>query len=429
MSGNAEAPAGAGFTTRQVHAGGEAAAAAPRALPIHLTAGFRFEDWDEAASHFQNGTGFGYTRIGNPTIDVVERRIADLESGAGAVLFASGQAATAAALLTVAGAGDHVVVAAHIYEGTRGLLQEGLARLGIGCDLVEDTRDLDAWDAARRPETTAFFAESVANARNDVLDIAAVSELGRRHGIPLIVDNTLPTPYLLRPLEHGAAMVVHSASKALSGHGSVIGGVVVDDGRFDAAAAGARYPHLTAASAGSTSFAERYGPRAREGYLREVVGARFGATISPFTAFLIAQGMETLSLRVRRQTETAMTLAQWLEQRPEVVGVDYAGLASHPDHALAAQYLPDGVGSVFTVTLAGGLPAAQRFVAAVRVFTHMTHIGDVRSLVLHPASTSHAARSPADRERLGVHPGTVRLSVGIEDAADLIADLERALTA
>ena len=429
MSGSTDTPPGGGFTTRQLHAGGEVAAAAPRALPIHLTAGFRFEDWDEAASHFQDGTGFGYTRTGNPTTDVVERRIANLESGSGAVLFASGQAATAAALLTVAGAGDHVVVAAHIYEGTRGLLQESLARLGIRCDVVDDVHDLAAWDAARRPETTAFLAESVANARNDVLDIAAVSALGRRHSIPLIVDNTLPTPYLLRPLEHGAAMVVHSASKALSGHGSVIGGVVVDDGRFDAAGAGGRYPHLTGAAPGAASFADRYGSRAREGYLREVVGARLGATISPFTAFLLAQGMETLSLRVRRQTDTALALARWLEERPEVVGVDYAGLPTHPDHALTARYLPDGVGSVFTITLAGGLPAAQRFVESVRVFTHMTHIGDVRSLVLHPASTSHASRSPADRERLGVHPGTVRLSVGIEDPADLIADLERALTA
>ncbi|MFI8631807.1 O-acetylhomoserine aminocarboxypropyltransferase/cysteine synthase family protein [Microbacterium sp. NPDC077663] len=421
--------AAGGFTTRQVHVGTDAAAATPRALPIHLTAGFTFDSFDDAASHFGAGDGFGYTRTGNPTIDAVERKLASLEGGAEALLLASGQAALAVALLGLVGAGSHIVSSTHIYEGTRGLLVDNLARLGVETTFVDDIQDPDAWRRAIRPETRVLLGESIANARNDVLDVAAVAAVGDEAGIPLIVDNTFATPYLLRPLEHGAAIVVHSASKFLAGQGAVLGGVIIDDGRFDAARSGRLFPHLVEDAAGAPSVWQRHGGRARIAHLRESVAPRFGPTPSPLTAFLIGQGVETLSLRVQRQSENALAVARWLADRPEVESVDYAGLPSHPTHDLARRYLRGGFGSVFTVTVRGGLPAARAFVEAVSVITHMTHLGDVRSLVLHPGTTSHARRSPDERTALGVHPGTLRLSIGIEDVDDLVADLDRGLTA
>lgn len=423
MAANAEP----GFSTRQVHVGATTVPASPRALPIYLTAGFTFTDLDESAEHFGTGAGFGYTRTGNPTVQAVENRLASLEGGDQAVLVSSGQAAVTVALLALAGAGDHIVVSEHIYEGTRGLLLDNLARLGIETTFV-DTSDLDAWRDAITPRTKALFAETLSNARNDVLDIAAVSAIGRERGIPLVVDSTFTTPYLLRPIEHGAAIVVHSASKFLAGQGAVLGGVIVDDGRFDAAASGHLFPHLVQADRlGGASYAEKHGPRARGAYIRESVAPRFGPAPSPLNAFLIGQGIETLSLRVERQSANALAVARWLEQRPEVERVDHVGLESHRHHALGARYLTRGTGSVFTVTLRGGLEAARHVVQSVRVITHMTHLGDVRSLVLHPQSTSHAARTVEERERAGVFPGTVRFSIGIEDVDDLLADLDQAL--
>lgn len=419
-----------GFSTRQLHAGRQRFATTPRATPVHLTAGFEFDDFDHAASHFGTGDGFGYTRTGNPTIRAVELQLASLEGGADALLVASGQSAVATALLTVAGAGDHVVVAEQIYEGTRGLVLDNLARLGITATFVADVADAEQWRAAIRPNTRALFAESLSNARNDVLDVASVAAVGEEAGVPLIVDNTLATPYLFRPLEHGAAIVVHSASKFLAGHGSVLGGVLVDDGRFDAARHGARLPHLVSPSrTGDPSPWERTGGLARIAYARESVAPRFGPTVSPWHAFLIGQGAETLSLRLQRQSENALAVAQWLQARPEVAVVDYVGLPSHPHHALGERYLRGGSGAVFTFTLRGGLDAARHVVESVSVFTHMTHIGDVRSLVLHPASTSHVARTVEQRETAGVFPGTLRFSVGIEDVGDLIADLETVFAA
>lgn len=417
-----------GFATKAVHAARNQDAASSRATPIYLTAGFEFDDFDHAAHHFGTGAGFGYTRTGNPTVRAVERQLAALESGADAVLVASGQAAVSTALLTVAGAGDHIVTSTHIYEGTRGLLLDNFARLGIETTFIDDIGDPDAWRAAIRPHTRALFAESIANARNDVLDIAAVSAVGDESGIPLIVDNTLGTPFLVRPLEHGASIVVHSASKFLAGHGSVLGGVIVDDGRFDATAAGHNAPHLVLPGReGLASVAARHGGNARIAYARESVAPRFGASPSPLNAFLIGQGAETLGLRVERQSRNALEVARWLAAQDAVESVDYVGLESHRDHALAKKYLSGGFGSIFTFTLKGGLDAARSFVEDVRVFTHMTHIGDVRSLVLHPGTTSHAYRSDEEREVLGVRPGTLRLSIGIEDVADLIADLTRVL--
>lgn len=416
------------FVTRAVHAGRVRETARSRATPIYLTAGFEFDDFDHAADHFGSGSGFGYTRTGNPTVRAVERQLAALESGVDAVLVASGQAAVVTALLTVAGAGDHIVSSTHIYEGTRGLLLDNLARLGIETTFIDDIADPDAWRAEIRPNTRALFAESIANARNDILDISAVGAVADEVAIPLIVDNTLATPYLLRPIEHGAAIVVHSASKFLAGHGSVLGGVIIDDGRFDAARAGHNAPHLVLPGRGGLpSVASRHGGNARIAYARESVAPRFGASPSPLNAFLIGQGAETLGLRVERQSRNARQIAQWLEAQDAVESVDYVGLPSHPDHATALRYLEGGFGSIFTFTLRDGLPAARRFVEQVQVFTHMTHIGDVRSLVLHPGTTSHSVRTPEERDILGVRPGTLRLSIGIEDVDDLMADLAHVL--
>lgn len=421
---------GAGFTTRQVHAGVARTAVTPRVTPIYLTAGFSFDEYDDAAANFTEGTGYAYTRIGNPTIEDVEAKLAALEGGSQGLLLASGQAATTVALLTLVSAGEHIVSSTHIYEGTRGLLLDNLSRFGIEVDFVDDIGDPTAWEAVIRPETRVLFAESISNAANLVLDVEAVAAVAHGHGIPLVVDNTFATPYLLRPLEHGADVVVHSASKFLAGHGAVLGGAIVDSGRFDALESGHLFPQFVQrARNGAASVAERTGGDARIAYARETVGPRLGPTLSPLNAFLIGQGIETLSLRLERQCANAITVARWLEHRPEVASVDYAGLPSHPSHALAVRYLPDGAGSVFSVTLHGGAGAAQRFIEALTVFTHMTHLGDVRSLALHPASTSHAQLSDAERAAVGVFPGTVRLSIGIEDAADLLADLERSLAA
>ena len=420
-----------GFATRQLHAGeGVPTDVKPRATPIYLTAGFVLDDFDQAADLFDTGEGFSYTRVGNPTAEAVERRVADLEGGAEALLVGSGQAAVAITLLGLLQAGDHVVSAASIYEGTRGFFLDNLARLGIETTFVQDGNSAAEWTAAIRPSTRVFFAESIPNPKNDILDIALVSEVAHSRNIPLIIDNTLATPYLVRPLEHGADIVVHSASKFLAGHGAVLGGVIVDNGGFDAERAGALFPHLVETGRlGDASFAERTGGRARIAYFREVTALRFGPTPSPLNAFLIDQGIETLSLRVERQSQNALGVARWLEQQPEVHSVDYSGLASSPFHALAQRYLPDGQGSVFSFTLRGGLPAARAFVNSLEVFTHMTHLGDVRSLILHPTTTSHNRRTEDELSQAGIWPGTLRVSIGIEQLDDLIDDLDRGLSA
>lgn len=416
------------FATKALHDAHVVDMASPRATPIHLTAGFTFDSFDDAAAHFTVGSGFGYTRTGNPTVRTVERRLAALESGADAVLVASGQAAVVTALLAVAGAGDHIISSTHIYEGSRGLFLDNLSRLGIETDFVDDIADPGAWRSLIRPNTRALFAESISNARNDVLNIAAIARVADSASIPLIVDNTLATPALLRPIEHGAAMVVHSASKFLAGHGSVLGGVVIDDGRFNVARDGHLFPHLVLPGRGGVaSVAERHGEAARIAYARESVAPRFGPTPSPLNAFLIGQGIETLALRVERQSQSALAVAHWLATQDVVESVDYAGLATHPDHARAVSQLAGGFGSVFTFTLRGGQAAARHVIDSVNVFTHMTHIGDVRSLVLHPATTSHALLSPAERARVGVHEGTLRISIGIEDVEDLVSDLTQSL--
>lgn len=426
-----------GFATEQIH-GAEtphgAATQSPhgaRIAPIHLTAGFVFDDVDQAEARFRgDDDGYVYTRMGNPTNADVEARIAGLEGGASALLLASGQAATSVATLGIVGAGDHIVASAHLYEGTRGFFQDNLGRLGISVDFIDDPTDLAAWTAAIRPETRLLFAESISNPTAVVLDIAAIARIAERNAIPLVIDNTLATPYLLRPLEHGAHIVVHSASKFLSGHGQALGGVVVDGGTFDWARAGNRFPHLTGPDRqlGGASFVERFGAGAFAAYTRGVVAGRFGPSPSPFNAFLVRQGIETLSLRMERHCANALAIATWLQKQPEVSLVRYPGLDGQSP-VRVRRYLPRGAGSVFSFELRGGAAAAADFIHGLRLFSHMSHLGDVRSLVLHPESTSHVARSESERLAAGITPGLVRLSVGIEDVSDLIADLDRGLDA
>ncbi|KHK99036.1 O-acetylhomoserine aminocarboxypropyltransferase [Microbacterium mangrovi] len=417
------------FSTRQVHAGFEPEGPyRPRATPIHLTAGFVFDDFEQGHERFA-GTddGFSYSRVGNPTSAAAERRIADLESGRGALLVGSGQAAVATTILALVSAGDHVLASGSLYEGTRELLRDDLARLGVETTFVRDHTDPAAWAAGIRPETKVLFAESIPNPKNDVLDIATVAEVAHRHGRPLVVDNTLGTPYLVRPLEHGADIVVHSASKFLAGHGTVLGGVIVDGGRFPWHDTGGRYPQLTAhRGVDGRTLVERSGAVAFLEHARRVA-MRFGPVPSPINAFLILQGIETLSLRVARQSATALRLAQWLERHPSVESVDYSGLPSSPHHALARRYLPHGQGAVFAVTVRGGRDAARTFTDSLRLFTRMTHLGDTRSLVLHPATTTHVLRDEAELADAGIGPGLLRLSIGLEEPDDLIADLDQAL--
>jgi len=420
-----------GFATRQLHAGGApGAGVTPRVTPIYLTAGFILDDFDQATELFSTGDGFSYTRVGNPTTQALEQRLAALEGGSEALLVGSGQAAVAITLLGLVQAGEHIVSASSIYEGTRGLFLDNLPRLGIETDFVDDANDPTAWERLIRPQTRALFAESIPNPKNEIFDITAIAAVAHAHGIPLIIDNTLATPYLLRPLEHGADIVVHSASKFLAGHGAVLGGVIVDNGAFDVEHSGPLFPHFSQPSRlGGPSFTERHGGGARIAYLREVMALRFGPTPSPLNAFLINQGVETLALRVERQSQNALGVARWLEQQSEVHSVDYSGLESNPFHELAGRYLPCGQGSVFSFTLRGGVDAARPFVNALEVFTHMTHLGDVRSLILHPGSTSHNQRTDDELSRAGIWPGTLRVSIGIEDLADLIHDLDRGLAA
>ncbi|MEN0084406.1 MAG: O-acetylhomoserine aminocarboxypropyltransferase/cysteine synthase family protein [Leifsonia sp.] len=419
------------FSTAQVHAGeARDASHGARVTPIYLTAGFEFDSFAHAEGRFGGEEpGYTYSRSGNPTTAALERRVAALEGGRDAIAVGSGQAALTVALLALVQSGDHVLSAQSVYSGTRGLFENGLRRLGIDIEFVDDPTDLAEWRRRLRPNTRALFGESIANPGNDVLDIAGIAAVARENGIPLIVDNTLATPYLLRPGDFGADIVVHSASKYLGGHGSTLGGVVVDQGSYDWAAS--PFAHLTGPDAWleGASYVDAHGAGAYTAFARAVVASLFGPVLSPLNAFLIQQGIETLSLRVQRQSDSALAVARWLEAQPEVVSVDYAGLPSHPSHGLAQRYLPRGQGAVLGFTLGGGAAAAERFYDAVQLFSRMTHIGDVRSLILHPASTTHAHLPGDVRERTGIGAGLLRLSIGLEDADDLIEDLARGLAA
>ncbi|MFD9453870.1 bifunctional o-acetylhomoserine/o-acetylserine sulfhydrylase [Streptomyces sp. NPDC059985] len=416
------------FETKQLHAG-----AAPdpttgaRAVPIYQTTSFVFRDTQHAADLFSLAEpGNIYTRIHNPTQDVFEQRIAALEGGVAAVALSSGQAAEALAILNVAGAGDHIVSSASLYGGTYNLFKHTLPRFGIEVSFVDDPDDLDAWRAAIRPGTKALFAETLGNPRGNVLDVRAVADVAHEAGLPLIVDNTVPTPFLLRPIEHGADVVVHSATKFLGGHGTTIGGVVVDAGTFDFGAHAERFPDFSEPdpSYHGLRYWPALGPGAYAVKLRVQLLRDLGPAIAPHSAFLLLQGVETLSLRLERHTSNAQALAEWLEGRDEVSVVHYPGLPSNRWYEAGRRYLPRGAGAVLAFELEGGAEAGKRFVDAVELFSHLANIGDVRSLIIHPASTTHSQLDEAQLAATGTSPGLVRLSVGIENLADLKADLE-----
>lgn len=416
------------FETKQVHAG-----AAPdpttnaRATPIYKTTSYVFNNADHARNLFALAE-FGniYTRIQNPTQAVVEERVAALEGGTAALLVASGQAAETYAVLNIAQAGDHIVSSSSIYGGTYNLFKYSLAKLGIETTFVEDQDDPEAWAAAVRPNTKLFFAETIGNPKINVLDIALVAEVAHNNGVPLIVDNTIATPYLIRPFEHGADIVVHSATKYLGGHGTVIGGVIVDGGTFEWSKNVEKFPGLTEPdpSYHGASYTTAVGDgiayiiKARVQLLRD-----FGASISPDSAFSLIQGIETLSLRIERHVANAQAVAEWLENHEDVASVNYSGLPSSPWYAAANQYAPKGVGGVLSFELKGGVDAGRALVNSAQLFSHVANIGDVRSLIIHPASTTHSQLTPEQQLTSGVTPGLVRLSVGIENIDDIINDL------
>ncbi|GAA3700940.1 bifunctional o-acetylhomoserine/o-acetylserine sulfhydrylase [Zhihengliuella alba] len=423
------------FETRQIHAGQTPdPTTGARALPIYQTTSFVFPSAESAAARFALAELEPiYTRIGNPTQDAVEQRIADLEGGVGALLLASGQAATTYALLNVAEAGDHIVASPTLYGGTQNLLKHTLKKFGLEVTFVADPDDLDAWRAAVRPNTKAFFGEVVSNPRQDVLNIEEISAIAHEVGVPLIVDNTLATPYLIRPLEWGADVVVHSATKYLGGHGTAIAGVIVDGGTFDYAADPERFPGFNTPdeSYNGLVFARDLGVGGALGAnLAYILKARvqllrdLGSAVAPLNAFLIAQGLETLSLRVERHVANAQRVAEWLEGRDDVLSVAYAGLPSSPWYERGRKYGPRGTGAVIAFELAGGAEAGQAFVDGLSLHSHVANIGDVRSLVIHPASTTHAQLSEEEQRAAGVSPGLVRIAVGIEHVEDILADLE-----
>ncbi|AMO60315.1 OAH/OAS sulfhydrylase [Mycolicibacterium phlei] len=418
------------FETKQVHAGQTPDIATnARALPIYQTTSYTFNSTEHAAALFGLAEpGNIYTRIMNPTQDVVEQRIAALEGGVAALLLASGQAAETFAILNLANSGDHIVSSPRLYGGTYNLFHYTLAKLGIEVTFVENPDDLDSWQAAVRPNTKAFFGETISNPKIDILDIPNVAEVAHRNGVPLIVDNTVATPYLIQPLSHGADIVVHSATKYLGGHGSAIAGVVVDGGTFDWT--NGKFPGFTEPdpSYHGVVFADlgapAYALKARVQLLRDL-----GSSASPFNAFLIAQGLETLSLRIERHVANAQKVAEYLEAHPDVLSVNYAGLPSSPWHELGKKLAPKGTGAVLSFELAGGVDAGKAFVNALKLHSHVANIGDVRSLVIHPASTTHAQLTPEEQLATGVTPGLVRLAVGIEGIDDILADLDRGFAA
>ena len=413
------------FETKQIHAGQSPDSAThARALPIYQTTSYTFDDTAHAAALFGlEVPGNIYTRIGNPTTDVVEQRIAALEGGVAALFLSSGQAAETLAILNLAGAGDHLVSSPRLYGGTYNLFHYSLPKLGIEVSFVDDPDDLDSWQSAVRPNTKAFFGETISNPQIDILDTPGVSGVAHANGVPLIVDNTIATPYLIQPFTQGADIVVHSATKYLGGHGAAIAGVIVDGGTFDWTQG--RFPGFTTPdpSYHGVVFAELGPPafalKARVQLLRDL-----GSAASPFNAFLVAQGLETLSLRVERHVSNAQQVAEYLAGHDDVLSVNYAGLPSSPWHERAKQLAPKGTGAVLAFELAGGVEAGKAFVNALKLHSHVANIGDVRSLVIHPASTTHAQLSPEEQLATGVSPGLVRLAVGLEGIDDILADLE-----
>ncbi|MEV8337205.1 bifunctional o-acetylhomoserine/o-acetylserine sulfhydrylase [Leucobacter sp. NPDC077196] len=422
-----------GFETRQIHSGQQPDETGARAVPIHQTTSFVFDDTTQAANRFALAElGPIYTRITNPTQAVVEERIAALEGGTAALLLSSGQAASTFAVLNIANSGDHIVSSASIYGGTYNLFKYSLAKLGIEVTFVEDQDDPAAWQRAVRPNTKLFFAESIANPRSNVLDIRAVADVAHENSLPLIIDNTVASPYLVRPFEHGADIVLHSATKFLGGHGTTLGGVIVDGGVFEWSKHVDKFPGLTepdpsyngVSYTGAVGDPIAYIIKARVQLLRDL-----GSSIAPLSAWLLLQGIETLSLRVERHVQNAQEVAEWLDSHDDVATVYYSGLPSSPWYAAANRYAPKGVGAVLAFELKGGVDAGRAVVENVELFSHVANIGDVRSLIIHPASTTHSQLTPEQQLTAGVTPGLVRLSVGLEHIDDIKADLEQGFAA
>ncbi|HHX74428.1 MAG TPA: homocysteine synthase [Firmicutes bacterium] len=417
------------FATLAIH-GGQAPdpATGSRAVPIYQTTSYVFRDTEHAAKLFSlQEEGNIYTRIMNPTTAVLEKRVAALEGGAGALATSSGQAAITLALLNLTRPGDEIVAASSLYGGTHTLFTSTFPRLGVTVRLV-DPQDPENFRRAITHKTKALYAEAVGNPKLDVLDIAAVGAVAQDAGVPLVVDNTIPTPYLLRPIAHGAHIVVHSLTKFLGGHGTSIGGIIVDSGTFDWTCG--RFPDLTEPdpSYHGLRYAETFGPlaylaKARVQLLRDV-----GATLSPFNAFLFLQGLETLPLRMQRHSENALAVAEFLASHPTVSWVSYPGLPGHPSHALARSYLPRGCSALVGFGIKGGRTAGARFIEALTLFSHLANIGDAKSLAIHPATTTHSQLTEAEQAAAGVTPDFIRLSVGLEDVDDILADLEQALS-
>ncbi|QNE46352.1 bifunctional o-acetylhomoserine/o-acetylserine sulfhydrylase [Glaciihabitans sp. INWT7] len=422
------------FETKQIHTG-----AAPdpvtnaRATPIYQTTSYVFNSAEHAKNLFALAE-FGniYTRIQNPTQNVVEERVAALEGGTAALLVSSGQAAETIAVLNIAEAGDHIVSSSSIYGGTYNLFKYTLKKLGIETTFVEDQDDAAEWAAAVRPNTKLFFAETIGNPKINILDIKKVADVAHENGVPLIVDNTIATPYLIRPFEHGADIVVHSATKFLGGHGTVIGGIIVDGGKFEWSKNVEKFPGLTEPdpSYHGASYTTVLGDgiayiiKARVQLLRDL-----GSAIAPASAWQLIQGIETLSLRIERHVQNAQAVAEWLDNHDDVASVNYSGLPSSPWYAKANEYAPQGVGAVLSFELKGGVDAGAALVDSVSLFSHLANIGDVRSLIIHPASTTHSQLTPEQQLTSGVTPGLVRLSVGLENIDDIIADLSAGLAA
>ncbi|HLZ61299.1 MAG TPA: homocysteine synthase [Ktedonosporobacter sp.] len=421
-----------GFETLSLHAGQETAdsATGARAVPIYQTSSYVFDSPEHAANLFAlKQFGNIYTRIMNPTQDAFERRVAALEGGVGALATASGQAAETLAILNIAETGDEIVASASLYGGTYNLLHYTLPKLGITTRFV-DSRNPENFRAAINERTKAIFAETLGNPRLDTLDIRAVADIAHEYGLPLLVDNTLPTPYLIQPIKHGADIVIHSATKFIGGHGTSIGGVIVDSGKFDWAASG-RFPGLTEPdpSYHGLRYVEALGPlayiiKARVQLLRDL-----GPATTPFNSWLFLQGLETLPLRLERHSQNALRIAEFLESHPSVSWVSYPGLKSHPQHDLATKYFTHGFGAILGFGIKGGLEAGKQLIRHIELFSHLANVGDAKSLIIHPASTTHSQLSEEEQIETGVTPDFIRLSVGLETVEDLIEDLDQALKA
>lgn len=419
-----------GFETLQIHAGAAPdPATGSRAVPIYQTSSYVFRDTAHAAALFGlQETGNIYTRLGNPTQAVFEERIAALEGGVAALATASGQAAESLALLNLAEGGGHIVASSSLYGGTYNLLHHTLDKLGISVTFIVNPDDLAEWEAAIEPNTRAFFGETIGNPKGDILDLEGIAGVAHANGIPLVVDNTLATPFLARPLAYGADIVIHSATKFIGGHGTSIGGVIVDGGTFNYEDSG-RFPNFTDpdlsyhglryAELPEPLYSSRYVLKARLQYMRDL-----GPAISPFNAFQFLLGLETLSLRMERHSDNAQAVAEWLQTHDDVAWVSYAGLESSQWHERKKKYLPRGAGAIVAFGIRGRADAGQRFIEGLELFSHLANVGDVRSLAIHPASTTHSQLSEAEQVATGVGPDLIRLSVGLETLDDILADLE-----